>query len=63
MTQNRWKSKAMWVALAAQLLSLLVVLGVIDTGESEVLTGVIVAVCEALSAFGILNNPTSKDTL
>lgn len=63
MTQNRWKSKAMWVALAAQLLSLLVVLGVIDMGESEVLTGVIVAVCEALSVFGILNNPTSKDTL
>lgn len=63
MTQNRWKSKAMWVALAAQLLSLLVVLGVIDMSESEVLTGVIVAVCEALSAFGILNNPTSKDTL
>lgn len=62
MTQNRWKSAPMWIALAAQILSLLVVLGVIDVTESEVLNGVIVAACEALTAFGVLNNPTSRNS-
>lgn len=62
MTQNRWKSAPLWIALAAQLLGLLVVVGVIDAGQSDLLNGVIVALCEALTAFGILNNPTSKDT-
>lgn len=60
MTQNRWKSAPLWIALAAQLFGLLVVIGVIDAGQSEVLNGLIVTVCEALTAFGILNNPTNK---
>lgn len=60
MTQNRWESPVIWTALAAQILSLLVVLGVIDVTESEVLNGVIVAVCECLVAFGVLNNPTDS---
>lgn len=60
MTQNRWKSAPVWIALGAQLLSLLVVLGVISAGQSDVLNGVIVAACECLTAFGVLNNPTSK---
>ena len=60
MTQNRWKSAPLWIALAAQLIGLLVVVGVIDAGQSEVLNGLIVATCEALTAFGILNNPTNK---
>lgn len=63
MTQNRWKSAPLWIALAAQVLSLLVVLDVLDAGQSEVLNGVIVALCEALTAFGVLNNPTSPNTL
>lgn len=61
-TQNRWKSAPLWIALAAQLLGLLVVVGVIDAGQSEILNGLIVALCEALTAFGILNNPTSKSS-
>lgn len=58
--QTRWKSAPLWIALAAQVIGLLVVVGVIDAGQSEVLNGLIVAVCEALTAFGILNNPTNK---
>ena len=63
MTQNRWKSAPLWIALAAQALGLLVVLDVLDAGQSEVLNGVIIALCEALTAFGVLNNPTSPNTL
>ena len=62
MTQKRWKSAPLWTALGAQVLSLLVILGVIDAGQSDVLNAVIIAVCEGLTAFGILNNPTSKNT-
>ena len=62
MTQNRWKSAPLWTALTAQLLSLMVVIGVIDVGQSEVMNTLIVALCEALTAFGVLNNPTSKNT-
>ena len=51
-TQNRWRSAPLWIALAAQLIGLLVVLGVIDAGQSEALN--------ALTAFGVLNNPTNK---
>ena len=58
--QNRFKSKVLWAAVAAQVLSLLVTVGVIDTGLSATLEGVAVAVLEMLAAFGILNNPTSK---
>lgn len=59
-TQKRWRSAPLWIALAAQLISLLVILGVIDAGQSDVLNGLIIALCETLTAFGVLNNPTSK---
>lgn len=58
MEQNRFKSKVMWAAVAAQILSLLVVLGVIDTGLSETINTVVVSVLQLLVAFGVLNNPT-----
>lgn len=59
-TQNRWRSAPLWIALAAQLIGLLVILGVIDAGQSEALNGLIIVICEALTAFGVLNNPTNK---
>ena len=60
--QNRWLSAPLWTALGAQLLSLLVIVGVIDVGQSDVLKSLIVVVCEALTTFGVLNNPTSKNS-
>lgn len=60
MTQNRWKSAPLWTALAAQLIGLLVVVGVIDVGQGDAINGLIVVLCEVLTTFGILNNPTSK---
>ena len=61
-TQKRWLSAPLWTALGAQLLSLLVIVGVIDVGQSDVLKALIIAVCETLTAFGVLNNPTSKNS-
>lgn len=60
MEQNRFQSPVLWAALAAQLLSMLVLLGVIDTGMSEAIDGVVGAVLQLLAAFGVLNNPTNK---
>lgn len=58
---NRIKSPVVLAAIAAQVLSILVMLGVIDTGMSEALNGLVVAVLEALTVFGVLNNPTDKE--
>jgi uncharacterized membrane protein len=58
MKQNRLQSPVVWAAIAAQVLSLLVTLGVIDTGLSAAMNGVAVSVLEVLVAFGVLNNPT-----
>lgn len=63
MIQNRFKSPVLWSALAAQVLSMLMVLGVIDTGLGDVIEGVIAALLELLVAFGVLNNPTDKASM
>lgn len=57
--QNRYKSYVLWAALGAQMLSMLVLLGVIDTAMSEAIEGVLVALLQLLVAFGVLNNPTN----
>lgn len=57
-TQNRWKSKYLWAALLAQVLSILVLTGVIDTGLSGAIEGIIASVLQVLVAVGVLNNPT-----
>ncbi len=62
MTQNRWKSPVVWSALVAQALSILVLLEFITPTQSETLNAVIVAVLQALVAFGFLNNPQAKDS-
>ena len=61
MQQNRFKSKVVWAAIAAQVITLLVTVGVIDTGLSAVLEAVVLSVLELLVAFGILNNPSDKE--
>ena len=61
MEQNRFKSPVLWASLAAQLLSMLVLVGAIDTGVSEAVDAVIAAVLQLLAAFGVLNNPTNPN--
>ena len=60
MEQNRLLSPVTLAAIAAQLLSILVLAGVIDTGMSEAIEALVVALLELLTTFGVLNNPTSK---
>ena len=61
MEQNRLLSPVTLAAIAAQVLSILVLAGVIDTGMSEAIEAVVVAVLELLTTFGVLNNPTNKN--
>lgn len=61
--QNRFKSKVLWVSIGTQVLAILLSLGLIDTGCSETFETILVSLCELFVAFGILNNPTSKNSL
>lgn len=58
--QNRLTSKVVWAAIAASVISVLLALGVITTGQGETIDAVVAAVLQAFTAFGILNNPTDK---
>ena len=62
MNQNRFTSPVVWAAVAAQLLTLLSTLGVFNAGQSDAVGAVVAAVLQLLIAFGVLNNPTSKNT-
>lgn len=61
--QNRFRSPVLWASLSAQVLSIMILLGVIDTGMSEAINNLIGSVLQLLAAFGVLNNPTSKTTM
>jgi len=61
MEQKRLKSYVVWVAVTAQVLSILVAVGVIDAGMSDTLKTVIVSLLQLLVAFGVLNNPTTGE--
>ena len=62
MEQNRIKSKVVWATLAAQILSILVLLEVVTPTQSEVINQVVGAVLQLLVVYGVLNNPTSATT-
>lgn len=58
MLKNRLKSPVVWASIAAQVLSIMVLLGVIGQEWSNAITGIVSALLEALTIFGVLNNPT-----
>ena len=60
MDQNRLKSKVVWLAILAQVVVVLQLTHAVSQGEIDIIKGVVVAVLEALTIFGVLNNPTSK---
>lgn len=62
-TQSRWKSPVAWSALAALVLFILKTYGFLaPIGLTEDTFKEFVAlIFAALTAFGILNNPTNKD--
>ena len=61
MTQNRFTYLPIWTALVSHIMSVLILQGVIDLQQSEVIEGVIIAILNCLTVFGVLNNPTNKD--
>lgn len=56
--QNRLKSKVVWGAILAQVLAILLALGVIAAGLSEAVNALITAALQLLVVAGVLNNPT-----
>ena len=63
MEQNRFKSPVVWAAVVAQILTILIVLDVITVAQQETINQVVAAVLQLLIAFGVINNPTTKDKL
>ena len=62
MEQGRLKSKVVWGTLAAQILSILVLLEVLTPTQSEVINQVIGSLLQMAVVYGVLNNPTSSTT-
>lgn len=58
--QSRWRSKVLWAAILAQIVSILMMVGVIDVGMGEVINNVGGGVLQLLALFGIINNPTDS---
>jgi len=59
--QHRLKSPVFWSALLAQILAMLVFIGIIDLNVSDTIHNIIYGVLELFVCFGILNNPTNGD--
>ncbi|MDD3212298.1 MAG: hypothetical protein PHY64_01420 [Eubacteriales bacterium] len=62
MNQNRLKSPVVWTSVAAQALSLLVLLGVFDTGVSDAVNSLVAGLLQLLVVLGVLNNPTDSNS-
>jgi uncharacterized membrane protein len=62
--QNRFKSKVVWLAITSTLLTLFGHLGLYETLgiTPEWAQGVVDSVLAILVAFGVLNNPTDKES-
>ncbi|MCE5344138.1 MAG: phage holin [Eubacteriales bacterium] len=60
MDQNRLKSPVVWTSLAAQVLSLMVLLGVFDNGVSTAVNALVAGLLQLLVVLGVLNNPTDS---
>ena len=63
--QPRWKSWAMWVSIAGAIWTILSALGLPEKWgiQEDTFKTVLDAVGVILIAFGIVNNPTSANTL
>lgn len=63
--QNRFKSWALWLSVAGALWVIASAFGITDKIglQEETFKTVIDAIGSILVAFGIVNNPTSKNTL
>ncbi len=60
MEQNRWKSPVLWASIVAQILGILLLTGVVDTGISETINQIAAGIMQLLVLVGVLNNPTDR---
>ena len=60
MEQNRWKSPVLWAPIVAQILGILLLTGVVDTGISETINQIAAGIMQLLVLVGVLNNPTDR---
>lgn len=60
MEQNRWRSPVLWASIVAQILGILLLTGVVDTGLSETINQIAAGVMQLLVLAGVLNNPTDR---
>lgn len=61
--QNRWRSKVVWTAITAQVIAILLALGVIDAGQGDTINNVIISVLQLMVVFGVVNDPTNASGL
>jgi phi LC3 family holin len=61
MKQNRLYSPVVWIAVVSQILSILIIMGVINIAQQEAINQVAAAILQILTVFGVLNDPTSPD--
>ena len=59
--QNRWKSKILWAAIIGQVVSILVLTGVIDLGIAQQIEQIGALSLQILTILGIVNNPTDGE--
>lgn len=60
--KEKFKSWVFWSSLAAQIVSILMLTGVIDIAQSEVINGVVASVLQCFVVFGVLNNPNERSS-
>ena len=58
--KNRLKSPVVWTSLVAQILAILLLVGVIDVTESQIVEQVVALSMQILVAVGVFNNPTDR---
>lgn len=61
MKQSRFNSPIVWLAVLAQILTILITLDLISVAQQEAINTVVAAALQVLVAFGVLNNPTTPD--
>lgn len=57
---SRWRSKLLWASIVAQIVSILIMVGVIDTGLGETINQIASGVLQILTLLGVINNPTVR---
>ncbi len=61
-TQKRFRSKVLWAAVVAQIVSILLMVGVIDVSLGDTINQVAGGVLQLGVLIGVLNNPTDKES-